>query len=57
MKKSLFLLLLLAVRILSAASPGLLVADRGKSAYKIVYADSDRSPEVNALVKKSAATL
>ena len=57
MKKSLSLLVLLSVQILYAASSGLIISDRGKSAYKIVYADSDRSPEVNAQVKKSAATL
>ena len=52
MKKYLLLLLLLAVQIVAAA-PGPIVADRGKSVYKIVYADSDRSPEVNELVKKA----
>ena len=44
MRKSLFLLFLPAVQILAAASTDLIIADQGKSAYKIVYADSYRSP-------------
>ena len=57
MKKYLSLLILLSVQILTAVSPDLVVAERGKSAYKIVYADSGSSPEVNALMKRSAETL